>query len=57
MGYQLTFRLTLGSSIVMPAQALKKKGVDGRVKHGHDGVGGWVIGHDGGYKISLQKKK
>jgi hypothetical protein len=41
----------------MPAQALKKKGVDGRVKHGHDGVGGWVIGHDGGYKISLQKKK
>jgi hypothetical protein len=26
-------------------------GVDGRVKHGHDGVGGWVIGHDGWYEI------
>jgi hypothetical protein len=23
--------------------------VDGRVKHGHDGVVGWVIGHDGWY--------
>jgi hypothetical protein len=30
----------------MAMPALKKQGVDGRVKHGHDGVGGWVIGHD-----------
>jgi hypothetical protein len=33
----------------MAAPALKKEGVDGRVKHGHDGVGGWVIGHDDWY--------
>jgi hypothetical protein len=25
------------------------RGVDGRVKHGHDEVGGWVIGYDGWY--------
>jgi hypothetical protein len=39
----------------MAALALKKQGVDGRVKHGHDGVGGrTVIGHDG--YMSLQLK-
>ncbi len=29
-------------------------GVDGRVKHGHDGMVGWVIGHDGWYKKRFQ---
>jgi hypothetical protein len=38
----------------MVAPAIKKQGVDGRgrprrVKHGHDEVGGWVIGYDGWY--------
>ncbi len=33
----------------MAAPTLEKKGVDGRVKHGHDGVGGWVIGNHGWY--------
>jgi hypothetical protein len=33
----------------MVVPAVKKLGVDGRVKHGHDGVGGWVIGDDGWY--------
>jgi hypothetical protein len=33
----------------MSAAALKKEGVDGRVKHGHDEVSGWVIGRDGWY--------
>ncbi len=40
----------------MAAPALKTQGVDGRVKHGHDEVGGWVSGHDGGYYL-LQKKR
>jgi hypothetical protein len=40
----------------MAAPALEKEGVDGRVNHpiksgdGHDGAGGWVIGHDGSYE-------
>jgi hypothetical protein len=37
----------------MVAPAIKKQGVDGRVKHGHDEVGGWVIGYDGWYKQPL----
>jgi hypothetical protein len=36
----------------MAAPTLKRQGVDGRVKHGHDGVGGWVFGHDGWYKTT-----
>jgi hypothetical protein len=35
---------------LLAAPALKSKGVDGRVKHGHDEVGGWVICYDGCYK-------
>jgi len=35
----------------MAAPALRKQGVDGRVKHGHDGVGEWVIGHDGWHSL------
>ena len=33
----------------MVAPAIKKQGVDGPVKHGHDGLGRWVIGDDGWY--------
>jgi hypothetical protein len=28
----------------------KEQGMDGRVKHGHDGVGGWIIGHERWYE-------
>jgi hypothetical protein len=35
----------------MAAPALKTQGVDGRVKHGHDGLGRWVNGHDGRYEL------
>ncbi len=31
---------------------LARKGVDGRVKHGHDEVGRWVIGRDGWYNTN-----
>lgn len=39
----------------MAARTLKKKGVDvrgrpRRVKHGHDGVSGWIIGHERWYE-------
>jgi len=35
----------------MAALALKEQGVDGRVKHGHDRVGGWAGGHDVWYSF------
>jgi hypothetical protein len=34
----------------MLALALKKQGVDGRVKRGHDAVSRWVIAYDRWYK-------
>jgi hypothetical protein len=38
----------------MAMLALKQQGVDGRVKHGHDGVGGWVIGQMFGIRGGLR---
>jgi hypothetical protein len=39
----------------MMAPGLKKEGVDGRVKHGHDVVGGWVIRDDAWYKEAVSE--